>query len=214
MIRAWWSSRSSKSSPRHFVSGGRFDSYPLRHPRARCLRSQSQGVLKRSTHESLATSAAIPVRRQGAAGARRHRASAADRRRRGAPRACRRCGRRKPFPTLAAVSGAHPRAVCSDVRRVPHPAGHQRHRHPRAHQLRPGAARRRRHRRAVGDRIELQQPRIRASTRRRARRPRGVSRARPRRALRRRGRDGRQQQRGRAGADPPAFLPARPRTRS
>src|SRR6266446_6805408 len=31
VIRAWWSSRSSKSSPRHFVSGGRFDSYPLRH---------------------------------------------------------------------------------------------------------------------------------------------------------------------------------------
>ena len=32
VIRAWWSSRSSKSSPRHFVSGGRFDSYPLRQP--------------------------------------------------------------------------------------------------------------------------------------------------------------------------------------
>jgi hypothetical protein len=31
VMRAWWSSRSSKPSPRHFVPGGRFDSYPLRH---------------------------------------------------------------------------------------------------------------------------------------------------------------------------------------
>jgi len=30
-MRAWWSSRSSKPLPRHFVPGGRFDSYPLRH---------------------------------------------------------------------------------------------------------------------------------------------------------------------------------------
>ena len=29
-MRAWWSSRSSKPLPRHYVSGGRFDSYPLR----------------------------------------------------------------------------------------------------------------------------------------------------------------------------------------
>ncbi len=29
-MRAWWSSRSSKPLPRHDVSGGRFDSYPLR----------------------------------------------------------------------------------------------------------------------------------------------------------------------------------------
>ena len=28
--RAWWSSRPSKPLPRHFVPGGRFDSYPLR----------------------------------------------------------------------------------------------------------------------------------------------------------------------------------------
>jgi hypothetical protein len=31
VMRAWWSSRSSKPLPRHFVPGGRFDSYPLRH---------------------------------------------------------------------------------------------------------------------------------------------------------------------------------------
>ena len=31
VMRAWWSSRSSKPQPRHFVPGGRFDSYPLRH---------------------------------------------------------------------------------------------------------------------------------------------------------------------------------------
>jgi len=30
VIRAWWSSRSSKPLPRHLVSGGGFDSYPLR----------------------------------------------------------------------------------------------------------------------------------------------------------------------------------------
>ena len=30
-MRAWWSSRSSKPSPHTSVSGGRFDSYPLRH---------------------------------------------------------------------------------------------------------------------------------------------------------------------------------------
>jgi hypothetical protein len=30
VIRAWWSSRSSKSSPRHSVPGGGFDSHPLR----------------------------------------------------------------------------------------------------------------------------------------------------------------------------------------
>ena len=30
VMRAWWSSRSSKPLPRHFVPGGRFDSYPLR----------------------------------------------------------------------------------------------------------------------------------------------------------------------------------------
>ena len=36
VIRAWWSSRSSKSLPRHFVSGGRFDSYPLRQPSLAC----------------------------------------------------------------------------------------------------------------------------------------------------------------------------------
>jgi hypothetical protein len=30
VMRAWWSSRSSKPLPRHYVSGGRFDSYPLR----------------------------------------------------------------------------------------------------------------------------------------------------------------------------------------
>src|SRR5580700_1055043 len=30
VMRAWWSSRSSKPLPRHSVSGGRFDSYPLR----------------------------------------------------------------------------------------------------------------------------------------------------------------------------------------
>ena len=40
MIRAWWSSRSSKSSPRHFVPGGGFDSHPLRQPSPnRSLRS-------------------------------------------------------------------------------------------------------------------------------------------------------------------------------
>src|SRR5579863_6259178 len=30
VLRAWWSSRRSKPLPRHFVSGGGFDSYPLR----------------------------------------------------------------------------------------------------------------------------------------------------------------------------------------
>src|SRR4029077_19916217 len=30
VMRAWWSARSSKPLPRHDVSGGRFDSYPLR----------------------------------------------------------------------------------------------------------------------------------------------------------------------------------------
>src|ERR1700722_11807550 len=30
VMRAWWPSRSSKPLPRHFVPGGRFDSYPLR----------------------------------------------------------------------------------------------------------------------------------------------------------------------------------------
>jgi len=30
VMRAWWSSRSSKPLHRHFVPGGRFDSYPLR----------------------------------------------------------------------------------------------------------------------------------------------------------------------------------------
>src|ERR1700722_13691861 len=30
VMRAWWSSRPSKPLPRHFVSGGGFDSYPLR----------------------------------------------------------------------------------------------------------------------------------------------------------------------------------------
>src|SRR4029077_21032801 len=30
VMRAWWSSRSSQPLPRHYVSGGRCDSYPLR----------------------------------------------------------------------------------------------------------------------------------------------------------------------------------------
>ena len=31
VMGAWWPSRSSKPSPRHFVSRGEFDSHPLRH---------------------------------------------------------------------------------------------------------------------------------------------------------------------------------------
>ncbi len=31
VMGAWWPSRSSKPLPRHFVLGGKFDSYPLRH---------------------------------------------------------------------------------------------------------------------------------------------------------------------------------------
>src|ERR1700730_13205138 len=44
VMRAWWSSRSSKPSPRHSVSGGRFDSYPLRHF-INCLPSQPAAEL-------------------------------------------------------------------------------------------------------------------------------------------------------------------------
>ncbi len=56
MIRAWWSSRSSNPSPRHFVSGGRFDSYPLRHPRfarpAERGRPQALSGSRRFGHDS------------------------------------------------------------------------------------------------------------------------------------------------------------------
>ena len=110
------------------------------------------------------------------------------------------------FPMSDAVL-ARIRAGLQRRARVPHPAGHQRHRHSRAHEFRPGSARRRTSSAALSaigsnyNNLEY------SLDRRRARRARGVSRARPGGAVRRRSRDRRQQQRRRAGVDPAALLP-------
>ena len=65
----------------------------------------------------------------------------------------------KTIPDADAVL-ARVRAGLARRARVAHPAGHQRHGHSRAHEFRPFPARRRGHRRPVGHRVELQQPRI------------------------------------------------------
>ena len=60
VIRAWWSSRSSKPSPRHSVPGGGFDSHPLRHSTR--LASRLRRAV-RLAHGRPATSNALTLRR-------------------------------------------------------------------------------------------------------------------------------------------------------
>ena len=116
VIRAWWSSRSSKSSPRHFVSGGRFDSYPLRQP---C--PSLRATLRHADPEKRPASA-HSLRRQGAAVARRHRTAAPDGGRRRSPRAATRCVARKEFPTLRRRARRASAPTLLDLARLAHSA--------------------------------------------------------------------------------------------